>query len=224
MRDSCAAGTVNVENIKVILPSTNFDFAKFLMVGVGSCGEMARAAKTLFDNLGLESRLVSFPGEDHMFVEVKLDGTWLVIDPGYRLNLITREARGSKRLEDIGGLSYVVAYTDQGLIELTPYYVATDRIVIRVTDNGEPIANARVVLSHTFMGNKMSLPEFHSNVNGTVELNLGPLTYNNSEIEPVEPYYWIYINDQNTKLKVNSTGSGKSIYIEVEMADILEGQ
>jgi hypothetical protein len=207
-------GLSGIERKYITLHRASTDFWKFLMVGVGSCGEMAHAVKILFDNLNLESRLVSFPGEDHMFVEVKLNGTWLVVDPGYQLNL------GSRRLEKLGGLSYVVAYTDQGLIELTQYYVTTDRIVIRVTDNGEPIVNAKIVLSHTFMGNKMALPDFYSNSNGTIELNLGPLTYNNSEVEPVEPYYWIYVNDKNTKLKANSIGSGKIVYLEVDLVDV----
>jgi len=207
-----------------ILHRASSDFLKFLLVGVGSCGEMAHATKALFDNLDLESRVVSFAGEDHMFVEVKLNGTWAVVDPGYQLNLVTREERGSRRLKELGGLSYVVAYTSHGLIELTQYYVKTDRIVIRVMDDGEPIANARIVLRHTFMGNEISLPEFRSDANGTIELNLGPMAYNNSKIEPAEPYYWIYVNDQNTKVKVESTGSGKFIYIQVDLAVVLSGQ
>lgn len=211
-------GLRGIEGRYIIFHRASSDFLKFLIVGAGSCGEMAHATKAFFDNLNLESRIVIFPGEDHMFVEVKLNGTWLVVDPGYGLTLVTREERGSRRLERLGGLSYVVAYTDQGLIELTPYYVTTDRIVIRVTENGEPIANARIVLKHTFMGKKISLPKLHSDVNGTVEFNLGPLAYNNSKIEPAEPYYWIYVNGQNTELKVSSSGSGQSIYVEADLA------
>jgi hypothetical protein len=202
-----------------VLHRASSDFLKFLMVGVGSCGEMAHATKAFLDNLDLESRVVSFPGEDHMFVEVKLNGTWLVVDPGYGLNLVTREERGSKRLRELGGLSYVVAYTDQGPIEVTKHYVTTDQIIIRVTDGEVPIANARVILKHTFMGNTRSLPEFYSDANGTVKLSLGPLTYNNSKIEPVEPHYWIWVNNRNTNLKVSSTGSGKSVLIELNLAE-----
>lgn len=217
-------GLRGIEGMYVGFHRASSDFLKFLLVGAGSCSEMAHATKAIFDNLDLESRIVSLPGEDHMFVEVKLNGTWLVVDPGYRLNLVTREERGSRRLEELGGLSYVVAYTGQGLVELTHYYVTTDRIVIRVTENGEPIANANIVLKHTFMGNKMRLPEFHSDVNGTIELNLGPLTYNNSKIEPAEPYYWIYVNDQNTRFKVDSMGSGRFVYIEVDLTDVSRGK
>jgi len=213
-------GLEGVERKYVSLHRANTDFLKFLLVSVGSCGEIAHATKVFFDNLGIESRIVSFPGEDHMFVEAKLNDTWLVVDPGYQLNLVTREERGSTRLEKLGGLSYVVTYTDRGLIELTRYYVTADKVVIRVTDNGEPIANARIALRHTFMGDEMSLPEFYSNVNGTIELNLGPLAYNSSEIEPAEPYFWIYVNSVNTESKVSSTGIGEYHYIEIDLADI----
>jgi len=198
------------------------DFQKFVMVGVGSCGEMARATKVLLDDLGIESRLVSFAGEDHMFVEVRINGKWLVLDPGYQLNLITRDERGTKRLEEIGGLSYVVGYTDQGFVELTQQYVCTDKIVIKVLNDGEPIANAKIVLKHIFMGHEQCLPEFYSDVNGVIQLNLGPLSYNNSKVEPAEPYYWIYVNGRNTHLKVSSTGSGKTTHIEVDLTCLEE--
>jgi len=34
------------------------------------------------------------------------------------------------------------------------------------------------------------LPEFYSNASGILELKIGSLSYNNSAIEPAEPYYW----------------------------------
>lgn len=53
------------------------DFWKFLIVGVGACGEAAMATRTLLDDLNMEARKVSFPGEDHAFVEVRINGDWL---------------------------------------------------------------------------------------------------------------------------------------------------
>ncbi|RLF46747.1 MAG: hypothetical protein DRN20_06830, partial [Thermoplasmata archaeon] len=137
------------------------DFQKYLVVGAGACGEMAYATKMFLDHLHIGSHVASFPGEDHAFVEVRLDNTWLVLDPGYQLNLITREERGQKRLEEMGGLSYVVAYIDQDTVEITQKYVPTDKIVIKITDNGMPVADAKIVLSHIFMGETKSLPAFY---------------------------------------------------------------
>ncbi len=196
-----------------------FDIQKYLVVGVGGCEEMAHATKRFLDYLDINSHVASFPGEDHAFVEVRLDNTWLVLDPGYRLNLITREERGQKRLEEIGGLSYVVAYIDQDTVEITQKYVPTDKIVIKITDNGMPVANAKIVLSHMFMGKTESLPALYSDSDGVVELNLGPMSYN-SRVEPVEPYYWIIVNEENTGCKVQSTGSGKTANVEIDLANV----
>jgi len=215
-----AGGPNGIEGWYVYLHRCSSNFLHFLTLGVGNCGEMAYAAKTLFDNLGIESRIVRLPGEDHMFVEIKLNSTWMVADPGYSYNLVTREERASKRLAEMGGLSYVVAETDQGLIELTTYYVTTDKITIRVADHGEPVINARIVLKHTFHGTEFSLPEFHSGPDGMFTLNLGPLTYNNTRIEPAEPYYRVYINDRNSDVVINSTGTSRSFFIEIDLANL----
>lgn len=83
------------------------------------------------------------------------------------------------------------------------------------------MANAKITLAHIFMGNMIWLPEFYSNTNGILELKIGPLSYNNSAIEPAEPYYWIYVNGQNTGFRVDSAGSGKVTYIEIELTSIV---
>ncbi|MEM3458419.1 MAG: transglutaminase-like domain-containing protein [Candidatus Bathyarchaeia archaeon] len=215
-----AGGPDGIEGWYVYLHRCSSNFLQFLMLGVGNCGEMAYAAKTLLDNLGIESRIVHLSGEDHMFVEIKFNGTWMVVDPGYSYNLVTREERASKRLAEMGGLSYVVAETGQGLIELTTYYVTTDKITIRVTEHGEPVINARIIFKHMFHGTEFSLPEFHSGPDGMLTLNLGPSTYNNTGIEPAEPYYRVYVNDRDSNFIVNSTGTGRSFFIEIDLANI----
>lgn len=200
------------------------DFLKYLIVGVGGCGETAMASTVFFDRLDIESRRVAFPGEDHAFVEVKLNGTWMVVDPGYYgSELLTRKERGLKRVEEFGALSYVIAYADNMFIELTQYYVATDAIVTRVTYEGEPVANAEVFLKHTFLGRETRLPSqeymFYSDGNGTVVLHMGSLAYNEKAGE-VESYFWIYVNGRNTGLNVTSTGSGRIHYVEIDLAEV----
>jgi len=195
------------------------DFVKYLMMGVGGCGELAKATRTLLNLLGLESRIVEFPGEDHVFIEVKLNGSWIVVDPGYSLNLVTREDRASRRIREMGGLSYVVAHTEYGIVDLTREYVSTDLIRIRVTYNGEPLANAKIALRHKFVGSLRSLPEVYTDINGTVNMYIGPISYNKTSVEPAEPFFWIYVNGMNTGRKVNSTSSGESHYIDIEMTE-----
>jgi len=55
---------------------------------------MSIATLPCLDRLGVESREVGLPGEDHEFVEVELNGSWWVVDPGYYSGqIITRSAR-----------------------------------------------------------------------------------------------------------------------------------
>jgi len=213
-------------NEYVTLHRAQNDFWKYLMLGVGGCGEMAIVSKQFFDRLGVESRIIAFPGEDHSFVEAKLNGTWMVADTGYYgSELLTREERGLKRIEEFGGLSYVIAYEDNMFVELTQYYVPTDTVIVRVTYGSEPLANAEILLKHIFLGRETRLPDqehtFYSDGNGTVELHIGSMTYN-EKAGSVEPYYWIYVNGLNTGHNVTSTGSGKAHYIEIDVLKLLK--
>lgn len=201
----------------------NDDFWKFLLVGVGACGETAMATTTFLNDLNIEARQASFPGEDHAFVEVKIDDNWLILDPGYYLSeLLTREERAARRIENIGAISYVIAYVDSSFVELTRYYVPTDTIVIRVTYGGEPLANAQIYLSHKFVNRQLRLPDststFYSDGNGTIVLHMGTLNYN-SKAEEYEPYYWIYVDGKNTGYNVTSTGTGKTHFIEIDLVE-----
>jgi hypothetical protein len=63
------------------------DFSKFLISGAGACGETAMFEQACFEKLGAETMKVSFPGEDHAFVEVKVNSTWQVMY--CKVNLLT---------------------------------------------------------------------------------------------------------------------------------------
>jgi len=197
------------------------DFQKYLFVGTGGCGELASVVKKLLSDLSITARKVGFVGENHEFLEVNISGSWEVVDPGYHYNLISRKERGTLRLREMGGLSYVIAYTDYGIVEVTDSYVPTDTIVIRVTIEGEPVANARVVLKHIFKGLEQSLPEYYTDVNGTVILKIGPTSYK-SDLKNTENYYWIFVNGISTGQKVKSSGSGSVRLIEIKLEELLD--
>jgi hypothetical protein len=199
----------------------NNDFEKYLLDGVGRCGEMAMATSTFLNELGVNARVVSLPGEDHEFVEVSLNGTWMVVDPGYYgSQILTREQRASDRVKEMGAISYVIAYVNSSFIELTQEYVPTDTIIIRVTDNGEPLANAQVYLEHTFMGGQCRLPGatqvFYTDSNGTVTLHLGSMNYN-ANAGDTEPFYRVYVNGIDTGFNVTSTGTGQTHFVEINL-------
>jgi hypothetical protein len=48
---------------------------------VGGCGELATLFCEVAKRAGLEARVVSDPGIDHSWVEVKINGSWVIADP-----------------------------------------------------------------------------------------------------------------------------------------------
>ncbi len=116
---------------------TYCDPIKHLVIGIAGCGEMAEYESYLLQQLGFKTRIVKFPGKGHDFVEVYLNGSWMVSDPGYRrLHLVTRRGRAEARIKEVGAASYVCAVEDGRNVELTDEYVPTDTVVIIVTRGG----------------------------------------------------------------------------------------
>jgi hypothetical protein len=202
------------------------DWWAFLLSSAGMCGEMATATIGYLNQLGFDARKIGLPGENHEFVEVKVNDIWYVLDPGYYPHeILTRPERANRRISstDIGAISYVIAYSGSSFIELTQYYVDTDTITIRILNNGEPVTNAKMYLIHEFMGSNARLPDavsfYFTDTNGTVTLKMGALKYSD-ESKPFEPYYWIWINDKNTGYNVTSTGTGATQYKEIDIANL----
>ena len=82
-RVSCISQRVHDTTLTTGFLRAQNDFWKFLMVGTGHCGEMSTATISYLGRLGIEARKVGLPGENHEFVEVELNGSWWVVDPGY---------------------------------------------------------------------------------------------------------------------------------------------
>ena len=200
---------------------SNIDFWKYLLVGTGACLETAIATKTLLNEAGFEAREVSLPGEDHAFVEVKMNDTWMVVDPGYSfLEPITREQRAAARIREFGAISYAIAYSGSSFIEVTSSYVPTDTIIIKVTHGIEPIVNTQVYLVHKFMSRTLQIPDaatsFYTDANGEVTLHIGALTFNENANE-YDTCYWVYVNGKNTGYNVTSTGTGIVRSVEIDL-------
>jgi hypothetical protein len=203
------------------------NFFKFLLSGGGRCGETSMWETEILKDIGFEARKVGFPGEDHAFVEVKINGAWKVVDPGYSYILVSRMERAERRVQEAGTISYVAAYLENGFVELTPEYVKTDTIIIRVTQDGEPLAGASVTLAHTLVtdGNSRTqeLPgnglSFQTDTNGTVTLHLGQIeenVYIRSFVD-TQPFYLVRVNGKTTPLKIISTGTGITTELETDI-------
>jgi hypothetical protein len=75
--------TTNWPTLKGMLRA-NDDFLKFLLNGDGACGETAMATSNFLRKLGFNAYKAGFPGEDHSFTEVQIDGKWEVLDQSPR--------------------------------------------------------------------------------------------------------------------------------------------
>jgi hypothetical protein len=203
------------------------NFFKFLLSGGGRCGETSMWEIEILKDIGFDARKIVFPGEDHAFVEVKTNSTWKVVDPGYSIILVSRTERAERRVQEAGTISYVSAYLENGFVELTPEYVKTDTIIIRVIQQGEPLAGASVTLTHTLVtdGNSRTqeLPgnglTFQTDTNGTVTLHIGQIqedVYIKSFID-TQPFYLVQINGKTTSLEVISTGTGITTELEIDI-------
>jgi hypothetical protein len=203
------------------------DLTKFLISGAGECGETAMFEQDIFKKLGFEIMEVSFPGEDHAFVEVKINSTWQVIDPGYCMTLVSRSYRASARINETGTISYVTGNEDGKFVELTQEYVPTDTITVRVTHGSTPIVDASVTLIHQLRYGATAYPvavpgdafSFHTGSNGTIVIHLGRIEEGSysTQFSKTDPFFQIYVNGQSTNYKVNSTGTGLNTFILVDL-------
>ena len=206
------------------------DFTKFLMSGGGACGETSMLEQAAFEELRFETMKVEFPGEDHAFVEVKVNSTWLVVDPGYNMTLVSIGYRAAARINEVGTISYVSGFcSNVTFVELTQEYVPTDTITIRVTRGTAPVVDASVNLVHELRYGTSSYPvalpgdgfSFRTNDNGTIVIHLGKICQGayNSEFSKTDPFYQIYVDGQPTDYKVNSTGTGLNTFVPVNLSN-----
>jgi hypothetical protein len=201
------------------------DFEKLLLSGDGACGEGATFMIGYLTRLGFEVRAVAFPGEDHEFVEIKINSTWLVVDPGYHYILVTEQARGTARVQEAGTLTYVAAYNGKRFTELTQQYTSTDTVLFRVTAKGEPVTDAAITLVHTLVTDgvtrSVSIPgnglAFHTDTSGIAVIHLGeigPQTYKDS-FTNTDSYYSVYLDGKPTEHKVTSFGNGTTTELSI---------
>jgi hypothetical protein len=193
----------------------NLDNWKFLLSGAGQCGEMALLSNIIMQSSAVTSRIVGIPGE-HAFVEVKVNDDWMVADGS---TLINRTAFGERRINDVGSLSYALSESADSFIELTQYYVPTDTVIINVTRNGEPVADASIVLvrSGTLSAILPSTDRtFHTDVNGETLLHLGKANFVR-EYQGTDTFYIIYVDGAPTKYNVTSTGTGLTKTVNVAL-------
>ncbi|MDT8781110.1 MAG: hypothetical protein IAX22_00490 [Candidatus Bathyarchaeota archaeon] len=191
------------------------DYWKFLICGSGMCGEMATANINLMNAAGLITCEVTIPGE-HAFVEVNVDGEWLIPSGS---SMINRTVFANNRLRNPGSLSYVIARTGDSFIELTQYYVSTDLVTIRVTQNYMPVSGVKLSL-HRSGVLSATIPDadlfFYTDVNGTATFHLGKPNFI-GQYEKTDLFYKVLIDGKETNYNITSTGTGKCVLLEISL-------
>ncbi len=201
------------------------DIYMWSLLGIGACGEKAYVVKTILEEKGYEAYVAGFPGEDHMFAVVYVNGSWWVLDPGYRCcHSISMAERVKYRINEMGNVSSIIVYLDEGFIDLTKYYIPYDIFIFNVTYNGHPVAGACVTLRHLF-DNKLDveIPKgrcYYTNTSGIVIIYLGGSGYNRTDLGKWDPYFEVYVNGKPTGIRVRSTATGKAHVVNIDLAKL----
>jgi hypothetical protein len=162
------------------------DPAYIMVTRRGGCGETAILFNAMANSVGITTRMVHNPGEDHAWCEVFVNGSWLHFDPGlseeYRFNdphFYERSSNGWGK-----PLSHVYALDSNGTeMDVTNKYTDTGKLSVFVVIDDLPIENAKVTIkSRSLMDNfGYSEPgycmEKYTNSSGLCEFDLGGNNY-----------------------------------------------
>jgi hypothetical protein len=135
---------------------SNPDPAWVMTVKRGGCEEHAILFAEMVRVIGIQSRVVHNPGEDHTWTEVLINGSWIHYDP-----MLPKEKRFNNpgfyelpRSEGGWGkqLSYVFFIGKDGKKhDITHRYTETGRLIVRVEKDNKPVENARVIIKSRFL-------------------------------------------------------------------------
>ncbi len=200
------------------------DIFMWSLFGVGACGEMAYIAKVILESKGYEAYVAGFPGEDHVFTVVYINGSWWVLDPGYPCcRSVSMVERVKYRIQEMGNVSSVIVYLDAGFIDLTEYYVPYDTFIFNVTYRGHPVAGACITLRHLF-DNKFDIEIpgkgmcYYTNSSGIAVIYLGGSGYNGTKIRQSDPYFEVCVNGKSVGIHIQSSASSKTHIINIDLS------
>jgi len=150
----------------------------------GGCEEYAILFTDMVRSLGIQSRIVYNLGEDHVWSEVLINGSWIHVD-GKRFN----DTGFYERPKDGGGwgkqLSYVFFVgSDNKQYDITHRCTNTGMLIVKVEKGGLPVENARVIINSRFLMEtdpNYKEPRFclekYTNKSGVCTCNLGGDNY-----------------------------------------------
>lgn len=167
-------------------PSPNW----VMSVKRGACEENAILFAELARNTGIKTRIAFNLGEDHVWNEVWINGSWKHFDATLSKENRFDNPEFYERSRDEGGwakqLSYVYSVDPNGTVsDVTKKYTDTGRLIVNVEREGMPIKNAKVIVKSRFLMETLpenyTAPQFvveaHTGSNGSCSFNLGKNNY-----------------------------------------------
>lgn len=172
--------------LRKVNPSANW----VMSVKRGACEENAILFAELARNAAIESRVIYNPGEDHVWNEVWINGSWRHFDATLSEGDRFDNLGFYERSRDDGGwgkqLSYVYSIDSDGTIRnVTNRYTNTEILVVDVKRDRVPIENVNVIVQSRFLmetkpeSYKQPLfgVEGYTGRNGRCSFNLGGNNY-----------------------------------------------
>ena len=146
----------------------------------GTCGDFAGLFSEMATYAEIENRLVFCPGEDHEWVEVKINDTWKNADAVWS-NLLYDDKRYYERnWSNVSRVYYRDPITNEE-VDITRNYSEIGTLIVNINDS-EGIQNTKIVIQSMYKSNKEQKPRNviskDSNLNGTNIFQLGANTYN----------------------------------------------
>lgn len=164
------------------------DAAWVMTIKRGACEEYAVLCSEMARSVGIESRTVYNPAEDHTWCEVFINGSWIHFDPGLAEGKRFNNAGFYERSKPDGWgkqLSYVFFIGSNGKEnDITKTYTDTGRLIVRIEKDNLPVENAKVVVESRFLMETYSnykeplfCLEKYTNESGLCDFELGGNNY-----------------------------------------------
>lgn len=145
----------------------------------GTCGDFAGLFSEMASYAGIENRLVFCPGEDHGWVEVKVNDTWKNADAVWSELLYDDKGYYERNWSNVSRIYYKDPITDEE-IDITRSYSQVGELIVNINDS-EGIKNTKIVIQSMYKSNREQKPRNviskDSNLNGTNIYQLGGNTY-----------------------------------------------
>jgi len=127
-----------------------------LVLKKGACEEYAVLFNDLACNSEIESRVVYNTGEDHVWDEVLINGSWIHFDSTLSYEKRFDNPEHYEKPQNEGGwgkqISYVYTYDSMGEhLDITPTYTETGLLVVYVEKDGNPAVDCKVILQSKFL-------------------------------------------------------------------------